>query len=337
MENKLKKPSFLKQEVFNQYKREAKEIFWQDNLKNDRTKAVVIYLLTLVSFLMSVFWSHWVLIAFVPLILLTMAVTKKATEAYNRHLTRLIRNAPDDAFLDGTYSRRKILNVQAWRKKISFTENDTFNNLAQQFTISSGVKEGNSTFSFDNGCRYFSVTYKSGVLDGPQTWYDPEGNVVRSESYVDGELSETAVEYYPGEKKRMIQEGGAFHFFDDLGNLRVKITTDPTRDYSPVGEWYEFDLKGEICKTYSFSTREENGRNIKVCSEVTSPIDSEAEVVEWVSWIVDKYQFSPWKFFHRHFQTEGEEKTMHISGSGWQYASWSTRPVVNLSDLIRLG
>ena len=53
----------------------------------------------------------------------------------------------------------------------------------------------------------------------------------------------------------MIQEGGAFHFFDDLGNLRVKITTDPTRDYSPVGEWYEFDLKGEICKTYSFSTR----------------------------------------------------------------------------------
>ena len=352
----------MKQEAFNQYKREAKEIFWQENQKVDNSLAIVIYLLTLVSFLMTVFWSYWALIAFVPLILLTMGATKVAIEKYNRQLARLIKNAPDDTFLDGTYSKRHILTDQAWRNKISFTENEVFNNLKQEFTITSGVKEGISTFSFDNGCRYFTVSYKSGVLDGPQTWYDPKGNVVRSESYVNGELSETAVEYYPGEKKRMIQEGGSFQFFDDKGILRVKITTDPTRDYSPVGEWHEFDLKGEICKTYSFITREENGRNIKVCTELNSPIDSDAEVVEWVSWIVDKYQFSPSKFFHRHFQTEGREETMRITvnrrrvrpissrplpaevrtaSPGWsggsQYASWSTRPVVNLSDLIQLG
>ena len=68
MKSKPKKPSYMKQEAFNQYKREAKEIFWQENQKVDNSLAIVIYLLTLVSFLMTVFWSYWALIAFVPLI-----------------------------------------------------------------------------------------------------------------------------------------------------------------------------------------------------------------------------------------------------------------------------
>ena len=77
----------------------------------------------------------------------------------------------------------------------------------------------------------------------------------------------------------MVQDGDEFMFFDEKGNLRVKIGfTREDRDlfdfysvsgggvhcvrhnYSPVGDWCEYDLKGEVCKTYRFSRRTENGK-----------------------------------------------------------------------------
>ena len=330
----------IKQEAWGQIKRKAKKSLFQGYDKAYSVATIVIYLLTLLSLLFSVYWSYWILTLFVLLMWMSIGSTQKCFRAYNSNLRWLIHKSNDEAFLDGTYYRQ-------------INDGGAHEKLEQTFTISSGAKEGNSNFIFLNGVRFFSVNYKSGVLHGSKSWYDSNGRIVREETYFNGELSDMAIEYYSNGNKRMVQDGDEFMFFDEKGNLRVKIGfTREDRDlfdfysvsgggvhcvrhnYSPVGDWCEYDLKGEVCKTYRFSRRTENGKDIRVCTEHTSLTDSDPGVVVSSDWVLDLDQFVPSRVYHRHVQAEGEEDVSNKI-TGRMIRKWTTRPIVKLSDLFR--